>query len=291
MTKKTGTAIALALLAAGAGWGQTTIQTNGDVEAQGFKGDGSQLTSVAADSAATAAFATDAANADKLDNQDSTVFALDADLQTLAADLAALELQVSALGTAPIRRTGQSTCYDNIGTVIFCGSTGQDGELQLGVVWPQPRFTDNGDGTVTDHLTSLVWLKDADCYGGRTWLNALAAANGLFDGATNDPLGGDCDLSDGSIAGEWRLANAQEIDSLVHFGVFDPTLPDTAGTGQWAQGDPFLDVRFATSADAYWTSTTLDSSGLAYVLDLRAGIRDAVDKDDSHSMWPVRGGQ
>jgi hypothetical protein len=32
-----------------------------------------------------------------------------------------------------------------------------------GVAWPNPRFTDNSDGTVTDNLTGLIWLKNANC--------------------------------------------------------------------------------------------------------------------------------
>ena len=36
---------------------------------------------------------------------------------------------------------------------------------QKGVAWPNPRFTDNGNGTVTDNLTGLIWLKNANCFG------------------------------------------------------------------------------------------------------------------------------
>ncbi len=31
------------------------------------------------------------------------------------------------------------------------------------VPWPDPSFTDRGDGTVKDNLTGLIWLKDANC--------------------------------------------------------------------------------------------------------------------------------
>ena len=31
--------------------------------------------------------------------------------------------------------------------------------------WTGVRFTDNGDGTVTDNLTALIWLKNANCFG------------------------------------------------------------------------------------------------------------------------------
>jgi hypothetical protein len=68
---------------------------------------------------------------------------------------------------APVPKTGQTTCWDEHGEPINCEGTGQDGELQKGVPWPDPRFTDNADGTVTDNLTGLIWLRNADCFGGK----------------------------------------------------------------------------------------------------------------------------
>lgn len=77
---------------------------------------------------------------------------------------------------APARRTGQTGCWDASGTSISCTGTGQDGDHLAGVAWPSPRFTNNGDGTVTDNLTGLIWLTNADCFGTRTWTQALADA-------------------------------------------------------------------------------------------------------------------
>ena len=74
-------------------------------------------------------------------------------------------VQTTAItGTALVPRTGQSAVF----------ASGDDGDLQLGVTWPNPRFTINqipgiggADGTVTDDLTGLVWLRDANCFGGK----------------------------------------------------------------------------------------------------------------------------
>ena len=63
---------------------------------------------------------------------------------------------------------GGDVCWDANGLSIACAGTGQDGELQKGVS-VDPRFTDNADGTVTDNLTGLIWLKDVDCLGFKTW--------------------------------------------------------------------------------------------------------------------------
>ena len=68
----------------------------------------------------------------------------------------------SAISSVP--KTGQTKCYetDDLASEIPCGGTGQDGDLQRGFRWPTPRFTDNGNGTVTNNLTGnltgLIWL-------------------------------------------------------------------------------------------------------------------------------------
>ena len=72
--------------------------------------------------------------------------------------------QGPAAGTAPVEDTGQQGCWDTGGLETACSGAGQDGELQAGVNWPTPRFTDNGDGTVTDNLTGLIWLKLVTCF-------------------------------------------------------------------------------------------------------------------------------
>ena len=52
--------------------------------------------------------------------------------------------------------TGQMTCWDTNGNVIPCAGTGQDGDLRKGAPL---SYTDNGNGTVTDNNTGLVWEK------------------------------------------------------------------------------------------------------------------------------------
>ena len=166
----------------------------------------------------------------------------------------------------------------------------QDGDLQLGVTWPNPRFTDHGNGTVTDNLTGLIWLDDANCFEvGQMWADALAKANALFDGCSD--CGGtdnDCGLADGSIAGEWRLPNVRELQSLVHYGVFSPGVPNTAGTGKWVAGDPFSGVQ----SSFYWSSNTLaDDATFAWNANLFNGVVDGGEKINTLYVWLVRSGQ
>ena len=134
--------------------------------------------------------------------------------------------------------TGQTECFDVVGNSVDCAGTGQDGDTQAGVSWPSPRFRDKGNGTVVDRLTGLVWLKDANCFGEQTWQDALNATNTLEDDPASTTT--DCGLSDGSKAGDWRLPNVKELQSLIDFGAFDPALP--AGTTNDVKDGGFFHV-------------------------------------------------
>jgi len=152
-------------------------------------------------------------------------------------------------------------------------------------VWPNLRFSINGDGTVTDNLTGLIWLENANCNGTMTWENALTWANILTTGhACDSPP----NLSDGSSAGDWRLPNYFELVSLLDLAYADPALSNEAGTDQWSEGDAFSGVQ----SDVYWSSTTYaGNTGNAWYVGLNVGYVGAYDKGGNTYVWPVRGGQ
>jgi hypothetical protein len=181
---------------------------------------------------------------------------------------------------APVEKTGQTVCYSESGTPRDCAGTGEDGEYQKGAAWPNPRFTDNNDGTITDNLTGLIWLQNANCFGLVNVQDALSRSNELGDGS--------CGLTDGSNAGDWRLPNRFELESLLNLHYYGLAVPDTAGTGQWTEGDPFNNVQ----SDVYWSSTThafrTDSNWAVYMVD---GSVDFNNKYSSVYAWPVRGGE
>jgi hypothetical protein len=174
-------------------------------------------------------------------------------------------------GSAPVEDTGQQGCWDAAGSVIACSGTGQDGELQRGVDWPAPRFTDDGNGRVTDNLTGLIWLKLANCFGARSWADALSDANGLMTGQ--------CSLTDGSVATNWRLPNIKELLSLVDYGEAGPAL---------TLGHPFTSVQ----SSFYWSSSSAVSFlNIAWGVNINAGFVSSDFKDGGDFVWPVRGGQ
>jgi hypothetical protein len=82
------------------------------------------------------------------------------------------------------------------------------------------RFIENGNGTVTDSFTDLIWLEDANCIGSQAWDEALLLVAGLNSG--------ECGLTDGSGEGDWRLPTKNELEGVGT----DP--PET-----WDVGSPF----------------------------------------------------
>ena len=182
---------------------------------------------------------------------------------------------------ALVPQTGQTTCYDSDGAVIPCAGTGQDGDDPQGVPWPEPRFVDNQDGTITDNLTGLVWLKNADCtdtLGGiaktneyLTWADAVAWSNALASGK--------CGLTDGSTAGQWRLPNIKEIKSLVNRQQSNLLI--------WLKG-----FGFNLHVGTYWSSTTnARGSDIAWDIGMDNGLLGYSGKHYSWYVWPVRSGQ
>ena len=125
-----------------------------------------------------------------------------------------------------IPRTGQTTSYVR----------GDDTSANKGVTWPGLRFIDNKDGTATDRLTGLVWMKNAGCFAPSNWSAALNSANLLASGQ--------CGLTDGSTAGQWRMPNVNELESLVDISQSNPAV---------SGGSPFTNIAMA---NAYWSSSS-----------------------------------
>jgi len=183
---------------------------------------------------------------------------------------------VAYSGAHPLVRlaaTGQMVSY----------AAADDAASAQGVPWPGTRFSDNGDGTVTDQLTGLVWLKNAACFAPASWANAVTDANQLASGQ--------CGLTDGSAAGQWRLPNLIELESLI----------DAAASAPAVSG-PFANVPATAAGSVYWTSTPYWSgegaaTGSAWAIRLSDGrYINGNDANGSNLMasalngvWAVKG--
>ena len=194
---------------------------------------------------------------------------------------------------APVEKTGQT--YSSV--------YGDDGETRLGTAWPTPRFTanvdQNGDGdcddagescdgTVTDNLTGLMWLRNAGCtafFAGDV-LGTNERVLSEADFAVAYLAQGYCGLADASSAGDWRIPNIRELDSLISFAWTSPALSDTTGTAQHSSGNPFFSV---FTSGPYWSFTYNSSAGSGmWQLDFSSAQR--IPEAGSAHIWPVRDG-
>ena len=182
-------------------------------------------------------------------------------------------------GSAPVEDTGQTECWDTDGVALpSCDGTGMDGELRRGVAWPTPRFVDNGNGTVSDNLTGLTWLRDGTCLGQQDWAEALAEVAALNAGTVDS-----CAYYTAGTHADWRLPNIKELLSLIDYGRTNPAI---------APDNHFENI----SSEIYWTSTTsLEDTEYAWVVHLGHGDgynegNDGYKPFDARVL-PVRGGQ
>jgi hypothetical protein len=122
-------------------------------------------------------------------------------------------------------------------------------------------FVDNGDGTVTDRSTGLMWQKDALI--AKTWEEALSYCENLSLGGYND----------------WRLPNINELQSIIDYSRYRPTI----NTSYFPN----------TMASRYCSSTTVQhNTTTAWVVDFDYGyIQHGSKTDANYYVRAVRGGQ
>ncbi len=121
--------------------------------------------------------------------------------------------------------TGQTTCYDASGNAIACPVPGQPLAQDGTYNFLPLSYTDNGNGTITDNNTGLIWQRQDDGTL-RTWDQAIAYCTGL---------------NLGSLSG-WRLPNRLELTGIVNYG------PPSPG--------PAIHTAFTgTKSSYYWSAT------------------------------------
>jgi len=132
----------------------------------------------------------------------------------------------------PIVGTNQSTAYDNT-TIITTPSEGDDYYGQnANYPGTTPSYTDNGDGTITDNVTGLMWQSTLDHNGDGdinyddklTYDEILALPNTCTTGGHTD----------------WRVPTLKEQYSLMNFNGKDIS-------GQESVSDdmvPFIDAKY-----------------------------------------------
>ncbi|MEI6150342.1 MAG: DUF1566 domain-containing protein [bacterium] len=135
------------------------------------------------------------------------------------------------------------------------------------------RYVDNGDGTVTDIRTGLMWTKDAN-HGYMDWASAVAYCDNLVTNGYSD----------------WRLPSVDRVGGTAALDTLFRANGNPSGTWEGTSGTPFTSVQLSW----YWSSTTWAEhpTGWAWHVTMYDGIVSPEEKIGYSSyVWPVRGGQ
>ncbi len=148
--------------------------------------------------------------------------------------------------------TGQDLCYD-WDDIMECPSEGEDfyGQDANYTINP-PDLTDNGDGTVTDNLTSLIWEQKTE---------GNEPDNFTYDDALTY-------CADLTLAGnsDWRVPTRKEYSTILNYADVSPSL-DT-------DFFPYFNST-GSNPSYYWTSSEyLDDTSQVWVLRLAFGLLD-----------------
>lgn len=217
-----------------------------------------------------------------------------ADLAACAVNLSTCEADRASCEVTPHGqriRTGSTTCTDNSGVTVACAGTGQDGELQRGL---SRVYVDNGDGTISDTRSGLMWEK----------LSRDASIHGIQDGVGAVPFLSWTDAATIKVATlnaeafgghtDWRLPNINELQSLVDYGSVLPAI------------DPVFESNCVDMCTAltcsctrsdfgawYWSSTSYadpEFPQAAWFVDFDGGHLMVQDKSAALLVRAVRGG-
>lgn len=146
-----------------------------------------------------------------------------------------------------LSNTGQTSSY----TATF----GEDSDYLIN----PPSYTDNGDGTITDNNTGLVWqTTDDDTI--RTWSDAVDYCNNNTAGLPGTA---------------WRLPTVLELYTILNSNTYDPII-NALFTG--------------TDSSDYWSSTAYaDDTNNAWHVDFYDGVTNNSVKTSSNFVRCVRG--
>ncbi|MFC1454121.1 DUF1566 domain-containing protein [Verrucomicrobiota bacterium] len=141
-----------------------------------------------------------------------------------------------------------------------------------------PRFTIVDTNCVIDNKNGLMWARNASLNGTNqpTWADAIAFCKNLNYGGHSD----------------WRLPNIREFWTLIDTKYKRLVIPNTAGTGQMKNNDPFTGVQtIAGGRRYYWaTTTTAGKPAGPWLISMFCGTvaRGQGSETNTGFVWPVR---
>lgn len=161
--------------------------------------------------------------------------------------------------TATTDPSGSSRCATvtlTVGMMNYPKKTDSFAAMAVRGAVPAQQFLDNGDGTVSDLTTGLMWQKAS--VQGISWQDGLAYCSDLKLGGYSD----------------WRLPDVNELISLVDYSKSSPSIDENY---------------FSNTALHYWSSTTYPSEpGKAYHVCFLRGRTEVYGKSDQGAASHLR---
>lgn len=155
--------------------------------------------------------------------------------------------------------------------LLAVGASAQTQISQITNEWPDTRYTDHGDGTVSDIATGLMWAKcsvgqsETDCVGDAATLNW----QGALEAASSSTLAGHSD---------WRLPNIKELASLAALDRYGTAINTTAFPN--------------TPSEYFWSSSpSTNDSGDAWGVNFSIGGDYLYNRADYYRVRLVRSSQ
>jgi len=166
-------------------------------------------------------------------------------------------------GSYKIIDTGQSNCYSSSGSATSCTDSGQDAAYSGN----QPSFTNNGDGTITDNVSGLIWQQGPDTDGnGTVGTSDKLSQSDAISYCSNLVLASQTD---------WRLPDIKTMYSLINFSGEDASTYSGSDTsiltpyidtdyfsfayGDTSEGERIIDVQYVTTTNTVSTIMTGDA--------------------------------
>ncbi|HLF96515.1 MAG TPA: DUF1566 domain-containing protein [Methylococcaceae bacterium] len=138
---------------------------------------------------------------------------------------------------------------------------------------PSARFTDHGDGTVTDGRTGLMWER---CVLGQTWSGGTCT--GSYATFTWSQALGAAESRAFAGHSDWRLPNIKELASIVEMKCYSPASN--------------LAVFPNTPSNAFWSASPVaGDSFYAWGVYFGSGYDNTGGQDNAMGVRVVRGGQ
>ena len=182
--------------------------------------------------------------------------------------------------------TGQTTIYPADKNGNPGAAVPDDGTVEAGKTL---NYKDNGDGTITDKVTRLMWEKKSDDGGLHDKDNAYPWSSAVTDTIWDW-------LDDVNAEGgkgfahhrDWRIPNVKELQSIIDYENFTPAVASAFNTNC---GGNTVFTGSCTAASNYWSSSTnANNPGNAWNVDFNNGNVNNDDKSNPLYVRAVRGG-